>query len=282
MRTAVGWRYGYRSIQFASLLCVVGLALCGVFQRIDPANPPSWLALSQPVLANVKVFSAAIVLPALGGLLGALQAAKKLIGHPNTWRQVQAILDQLQATLFGAKAKPHEHRVTLMKHRRFVWRCGSWRQTPWWWPWGGRLPWSGWLVPISRSGFATKKTQSAFLAPDDADHAEGIAGATWQLSTTGVQLPPVENLCDLSEASSTDERKDYAARAYCSDSWIEWVVRTKRRVARSYAGRPVEVSGRPWGVIVIDSRNPTLPSPDEIDKATRWAAKLLDAVLRGS
>ena len=68
---------------------------------------------------------------------------------------------------------------------------------------------------------------------------------------------------------------EYARRTWIAPAWLS----TRRQHARSFCGIPVEVKGRLWGVIVLDSR-----SPDAIDQETsrvynligRYLGKLLE------
>ena len=85
------------------------------------------------------------------------------------------------------------NRVTLFKRVAWKWRLKEWRNPLWPWGWW-RFPGSGWLVAVNRSGHATQGSSSAFLAPDDAPQAEGVAGRAWRGDGT-IRVP---NLPDLS------------------------------------------------------------------------------------
>ena len=90
---------------------------------------------------------------------------------------VSEALDEFRNKRFSGLSKEprDENRVTLFKRVHYCWRM---KHRGWFfWPYGfGRWPWSGWLVVIQRSGHATQDTGTAFLAPDDAHNAVGIAG----------------------------------------------------------------------------------------------------------
>ena len=98
-----------------------------------------------------------------------------------------------------------------------------------------------------RAHFAAN--ESAFRIPDAADRVEGIAGRTW--AKKGVVS--VGNLPDP-HSSPADER-EYATSTYVS---ITWLRRRRGQQARSLVGIPMEVKGRIWGVLVLDSRDPTV------------------------
>jgi hypothetical protein len=99
------------------------------------------------------------------------------VGPPWAWQGMQKLLDRFRDEAFemGDEAAFHEHRVTLCKFTRWLWWVRPFRSP--YWPWGnGRVPWSGGLVPVATSGRTTQRTNTLFLAPDDADNAEGLPG----------------------------------------------------------------------------------------------------------
>ncbi|MDE3188947.1 MAG: GAF domain-containing protein [Acidobacteriota bacterium] len=159
---------------------------------------------------------------------------------------VKEMLEILREKGFPGNKEPvHFHRVTLFKHKRW-WLC--WR----FWPW------SGWLVPVVRSGHTTLNHQTCFLAPDEADHAEGIAGRCW--STKAVILIPTEDsnmtLPLLNPEVNAKPHDPHAmAEIYAKETFMDtdWVLK-KLPHSRSFLGIPVVVQGQPWGVIVVDSR----------------------------
>lgn len=94
--------------------------------------------------------------------------------HPAVSDATNAILDEFQEALFAKTGGDYaHHRVTLFK--RVSWRATFAKDN------AGRLrwPWSGWLVPVARSGHGTRQTGVRFLCPDDTDHAQGVAGRAW-------------------------------------------------------------------------------------------------------
>jgi hypothetical protein len=196
---------------------------------------------------------------------------------------VQAILDQLQEELYGDADDPqHHNQITL--YRRRIWAI---RACPgrclWYWPWGkGRFIFSGWLIPVARSGHGKKRSRSIYLAPDDLDNAEGIAGVVWAFGKKGQAPAPIEDLPQITVTSSVEDKELYAKKTFIPFAWVEWYIRKKRSLPRSYAGRPIEVSGEMWGVLVIDSRKTELPYKPKLEKATRTAAKLLAVTLKGT
>jgi len=208
---------------------MIAAALFAGSLKADPAqwavmeNIVKWLQQYAWVSAPVLVIAAPII-----------YGARRMIGPPWLWSAIHDVLNSFQQHVFENQGSPlHHHRVTLFKYTRarFAW-C--------------HYPWSGWLVPVSRSGHTTQKSRTVFRVPDDADRAEGIAGQAWARQ----QIVLVDGLPEL----STDKRRllsEYKRRTWSSDDWI-----AKRTMfARSYCGIPVEVKGKLWGVIVLDSRS---------------------------
>jgi hypothetical protein len=137
-------------------------------------------------------------------------------------------------------------------------------------------------VPYARSGHTTQKIQSVFRAPDDADKAEGIAGKTWITS----KVVSVTGLPDLSSSElrrNPHQREncitEYAEKTNVNRRWIEERLSTRRPIARSYCGIPVEVGSEMWGVIVLDSQNPEPRASEELYKIYKIFGRLLGNVL---
>ncbi len=165
---------------------------------------------------------------------------------------VKEMLELLRETAFPKNADPqHHHRVTLFRHKewRLCWR--TW-------------PWSGWLIPIVRSGHTTQNRKTCFLAPDDADRAEGVVGRAWNSSRVIVIPDPEEKQSPLPALHGDSNRPldiqplacSYAKATFVS---VDWVLKNMP-YARSFMGIPVIVKGKPWGVIVVDSRAETIPN----------------------
>lgn len=199
-------------------------------------------------------------LPLLAILAGLLGLLRKHLGSPWIWSTVKFALDDIRKSAFadGESDGHHYHRVTLFKYVGWAWCFRRW-------------PWSGWLVPVERSGHTTLSGVSIFKAPDSADNAEGIAGQAWARAKT----VRVTDLPDLANSPSLEDISRYAGK-----TWIA-TENAGRRLpkSRSLMGLPVEVKGRLWGVIVLDSRNPQGIKSDVVSQfqsASRLLAKLLE------
>jgi hypothetical protein len=236
----------------------------------------TWLPIIEPIGFYVQN-EAWWLLLLLSGLAGISKFACAYIGEPWVWKTIQTTLDELQSHAFKQNADPlHHHRVTLFKHKQFRFRVKPWRSK--FWPWGKyRWPLSGWLVPVARSGYTTQKTKTVFLAPDDADAAEGVAGQAWCCNW----MIPVSGLPDLYANQTTENIEAYAKSTWLRSDLVKMRLVNNYAMARSYLGIPIEVKGRRWGVLVLDSRSPDgIWSPEGLRYETyKVMAKFLERLL---
>lgn len=188
----------------------------------------------------------------LSAITGFARVGRAWLESKWIWSVGQSVLDFLCKNSFeGLEGDAHHHRVTLFEFRPLLLWIWPWRA--WYWPWGwGRGPTSGWLVPILRSGHTTKKSRTVFLAPDDADRAEGVAGKTWATRNREIV---VEGLADP-ELGKPKTVVDYAKRTGVTTEWLTRQIEQGRQMALSFRAIPIEVSGRRWGVLLLDSRDP--------------------------
>jgi len=168
---------------------------------------------------------------------------------------VKEMLDKLRDVGFpGCQDPVHYHRVTLFRYRK-------------WWPCLRVWPWRGWLVPVVRSGHTTLNHRTCFLAPDDADLAEGVAGRCW--STKSVVLVPEKDSKVPLPCLHNEDTKPHDPRSiadiYAKATFVStnWVLKMKPR-SRSFLGIPVVVKGAPWGVIIVDSRDVAIREAQQI------------------
>lgn len=233
-----------------------------VYPRLKLA--PSFLALVSAVTtatlkADVRT-STAQYGPYIGGALAVLQAnawiiilistlliivlnfALRIIGEPWRWNAIQLVLDRFRDSVY-LKSFPkdpiHHHRVTLFKHVPFSAQINKW-------------PWSGWLVPMARSGHTNQNSNTIFMAPDDADKAEGVAGLAWASKRTeSISLLPEIN-------SSIDEITllKYSRATNVTPETIKVRLSKRRSNPRSLIAIPIEVNSRVRWIIVLDSRRP--------------------------
>jgi len=244
--------FAYYSASVLRAVAVVTIAVVGILLKADAGD---FVPLDKWVQA-IQHQAWWIVLASAGVSFGGGQV-RKALGPPWVWASVESVLERFHTVAFPGEALSHEYRVTLFKHKRFVWWVWPWRSRVW--PWGlGRAPWSGWLVPVARSGHTTRSTNVLFLAPDDALNAEGVAGQTWALWKRIL----VKDLPDLSADASDANVKDYASRARVPEWWLRYRIRKRKVCPCCLCGIPVEVNRGKWGVIILDGKAPA-PIPEE-------------------
>ena len=172
----------------------------------------------------------------LAAFTGFLQ---KRYGDPAMWSIVHNMLDDFRSKVFSDAGSDYQHhdRVTLFKHTQWAFVLTCW-------------PWDGWLLPVERSGHTTQSSRAIFRAPDDPDHCEGMAGLAW-CANGGLK---VFNLPQLSSACSEEVFTCYAEKTGVTVPWL----RSRLPKGRSFYAVRVESKGKPWGVIVIDSRRESI------------------------
>ena len=248
--SALGWVYWWTAVP----LVVVTASLYADTAQWDSELAAravdwmqAWSVISLPVLAGAS---------ALAGIV------QRRTGQPAVWQAIHSVLDELRdLVLRGRSGAQDHHRVTLFQARR------SW--PPWTWP-----PWALCLVPVARSGHMTRQSGTCFRIPNQSDDVEGVAGRAWAMRGTFA----VDGLPDPNPATATEEElQTYAEGTFVNMAWVR-KRRHPERLARSYLAIPVEVKGEPWGVIVLDSRDPG-PIGRDAKRVYNSLAKVLEALL---
>lgn len=164
------------------------------------------------------------------------------IGEPWRWNAIQIALDSLRDHVYKQefKGEPYDyHQVTLFKHVPFSLRLILW-------------PWSGWLVPMARSGHTNQNRISVFKAPDNADNAQGVAGLAWRSKETEV----ISGLPEITRASCDEQISQYAIDTNVSKAFVNRRIDKNRSNPRSLIAIPIEVNNRVKWIVVLDSRSP--------------------------
>ncbi|WP_437187610.1 hypothetical protein SH668x_001013 [Planctomicrobium sp. SH668] len=190
-------------------------------------------------------------------------------------------LDDFRRSVFPklpGKTPRDANRVTIFKHVPTVWFVMQWKGI--FWPWGKAWPWSGWLVLKHRSGHTTKLSTTIFLAPDNAENAEGVAGFAWRAdgAVRRRDLPQLDGIEARSIFQSTklawakyrnssapelqiaiehDRRVERYAKETFTSTRVVWQrIRKKKKSPISILAIPLEtVDNQRWGVLVVDSAN---------------------------
>lgn len=248
-RRVIDWWLGKAQILIASSV-VVFTAMVKVV--------PSSFGSFEPIVISIQniAWIVAVVGPPMVGLL---QVIRRKYGNPWAWEAIQKILDEFSKEVFGDSADPDDyHRVTLFKHRQ------------WCWAWSPSKV-KGWLIAVARSGHLTKEKIRRFRAPDDGEACEGVAGYAWRVRDW-VRVPENEKpLPVLSAMSKETEIESYAKSCKVKTESVKLLIRRGKPAAQSFAALRVQLKGKPWGVLVLDSRNPGPIDKSRLDRFKVYA-----------
>lgn len=246
------YRFLYRLGGYLSLFTGGAIILVGWISKTKLEYFADWPAIAKTIIAEIQSFTFGIWI-ALGSL-SILGWVFKLRGDAWVWDKIQSLLDATQKLAYRHIPEIRDsHRVTLFKRKKWCWFFKS-SMSKGIFPWSkGRYPWSGWLVPVLRSGHTSQKTRAIFLASDDGSKCEGVAGHAWAANNKIV----VDNLQNITAASSQANRRRYAERTFCPERLIESYISLARPLPRSIGAIPIEVNHKFWGVLVLDSRSAT-------------------------
>jgi hypothetical protein len=75
-----------------------------------------------------------------------------------------------------------------------------------------------------------------------------------------------KDLPEISANSSSEQIEEYAERTFSTPEQIRARLQDGKQMAKGFAALQIEVKGRPWGVIVIDSVRQL--GKDDTDKYT--------------
>lgn len=217
-----------------------------------------------PLLQLAQKFSWLTAVTAM--LVAACSFGMRIIGPPWVRHAIKKVLDEMHSDAFGKLNRSEFHdRVTLFKYEKICFRSGRTKKSPF----------GGFLVPFVRSGFMTERPSVVFRTPDNADF-EGVAGYAFTSNT----CIACENLPDVStnvNPSAADYKK-YAGATFVGVEWLK----NERSSARSLYGIPVRVDGRPWGAIVVDSRQMAIQNSNAVVNSYKLVASVLGQLIRRS
>jgi hypothetical protein len=260
---------------FAILVAGALATALAIFFKQDESALSEWPSALQPMVSWLFENNWWIIV-ALMGVAAAIKIVKERLDRTWVWSAVQAIVDRIQAEAFGDQGGyTHHHRATLFRYQKYLWWPFPVRHFAW--PWGlGRGPGSGWLLPVIRSGHATQRTATYFLAPDDADKAEGVVGHIWNSNKEiGLSVG-----APLQQGATAEEISEYAGKTFV-DATRATKELSKKVLAASFRGVPIEgKAGRKWGVLILDSRHPeaAMNAKLNIDPYAYCLGKLLERV----
>jgi hypothetical protein len=193
-------------------------------------------------------------------IAGTATLVKNQMGSKQVWETVDYVLEQYRKSIFEKRVigtsnggpKPEaafDDRITLFKYVKWRWAFCL-------------FPWSGWMIPIARTGDTAESFKiSRFKTPlAKKDASKGIAGVT-RLTKKPI---PVFNLPEITIGTNDNDIKKYAKETFVDEKWVK--ARTKGGIfnPRSFLGVPIEVKSKIWGVIVIDSSKPDKISEENV------------------
>jgi hypothetical protein len=196
------------------------------------------------------------------------RALRSLMRRPNLKALLHQLLDAFHDHVFTElitdSTPAFEHRVTLFKHIRWNWRK----------PLGG----FGWLRPIRRSGHVAQNPKKCWRACNDPSQFEGVAGQAWGRNRIyivgGLPDPGAGSIATREETAT-----QYADKTSVARSWVEERKLQSKSFPRWYCGVPVRVNGKPWGILMLDSRNAEARDEEEVRATYRLFGSILGNVL---
>lgn len=254
----------YRILQFVYWISLGLTAAWGGLSKVDATRLKGHADAFIPILLLFEKYSWLSVVS--GSLVAICTFGMRTIGPPWVRHAIKNVLDEMHSYAFGRSNRAEFHdRVTLFKHE---WFCVRRNRTK------GPIV-GGFLIPFARSGFMTQKSSVVFRVPDDATY-EGVAGFAF---TSNVRIAR-ENLPDVSPSASPSDQEfiEYAGATFVDVEWLK----KERSTARCLYGIPVRVGGKPWGAIVVDSREKSITNSEHVVKSYYLVASVLGQLIRRS
>lgn len=250
------FRWIYQSLGYLQGASIFFGGLVTALLKAKPADFQEHFGSSAAVALETIQQSAWIITPGLLIIAWLLRQLRNEIGDPVIWDELQKQIDDYRKNVFSDAGSGirHHRRVTLFKHVRWCtgMRCWPWRKP---WPKNRAWPWHGWLVPVARSGHTTQSSGTNFRVPYYREEdAEGVAGLAW-ISEGWIKRDELPDVRD--ERCSEERLQEYALQTRMDLTELK----AHRAQGRAFSAVRVEVKGKAWGVLVIDSRSPTLPHP---------------------
>lgn len=185
-----------------------------------------------------------------------------LSGDPFIKKHLQETLDEFRDDFFQDYEGEHtdffrNHRITLFQRKVVRFRV---------YPKRGRLgfgkingkcfyPWTGWLVPVMRSGHVYPQKPSVFLANDkDENQCEGVAGALWRAGKSKKAFA-WDNLKQIQKLTAPHKKTEYAKKTFVDEKYIEASLDADKNLPRSIGGFTIKTE-RKLFVVVLDSTEP--------------------------
>ena len=268
----------YATGSWANIAAIIP-AILGVFSEVDSSRSPysSWPAVILRVTDylndwSLLLYTLVIVILIYGPLA-------RRAGDPWVWENIQYLIDGMRDHIWEdfETARMDEHRVTLFQRKSFALFLRR-PKSSMLWPYGrGCHPWSGWLVPVLRSGHTAQVSRSIFLAPSGGTShtVEGVVGKAWSSKSTII----INDLKKIHQDSALTTKRTYATKTFCDVGFVDRYLAQNRTPPRSIGAIPIEVHGKIWGALVLDSQEPHGVSNEKTNQfklTTKLIGKLLE------
>ena len=181
---------------------------------------------------------------------------------PWKWKAIQSCLDGFSEVIYSSSQYQdgfeHEHRITIFRLQHGCFKLLK--------PCTAK-----WFVPIARSGSLKKETRSIFQFSDNPNQIEGVVGLAWCQPRRWYQTFAIPALSD----SMTDQQKsEYEQKTnYPVDKAL-----LKGYSARSYAAITMEVRGKLWGALVLDSTCDRIPNMESAKTFAKYFRVFISSV----
>lgn len=229
---------------------LAGAAIGALLMRMQESEYANW---GEPVASLARfVRQHPWIVALMPGVAAVARWGSEHLTRSWLLKMVQSLLtDYCDQVFSGQAGAKDDHRATLFVRRQFALK-GTF-------PWSRhRHPFSGWLVPVARSGHTTQNVRARFLAPDRAEKSEGVAGMTWR-NRAIVTTPALPKLTSTSVEADIEA---YCKLTKITEAWVRKRLEDDEELPLSLRGLPVEVANELWGVVVLDSKDPNAFAAD--------------------
>jgi hypothetical protein len=283
------------------------LSLVYLFATRFSAEDVAWSPILEGVVTAAKQY-VWFTVPVLGLIISLFGFLRKLGGPAVVWILVHEILNEFHKHVFENGGSVAENRVTLFRYS--TWCVRGWPMNC---GWLVPVERSHHLTRVSRARFkAPDNGKVRGVAGKTWETRNVVMVSRLPNISPEADAPPKKNAKRPSEMRLAwisvceflggvwwldwfwriwwNHRKvtpaevkgceEYAKQTWCDTRWIIKQKRCKKSLPRSLCGIPVEVSGKMWGVIIIDSRSENLVTQDRVDEFYRRHGKLLEKSLK--
>lgn len=219
-------------------------------------------ALSYPAFLLSWIQDNGLIIVIINTLVLGIGWLFTLSGDPDLKNDLQATLDEFRDDFFSDYEEDYsefslKHRVTIFERQQIRFRIypkrgffGFGKKDGKWF-----FPWTGWLVPVMRSGHVYSQKPSVFLASKNNEtQIEGIAGALWR-EGKGKKGFTKQNLRLMQSITNPRKKEEYARSTNVNLEYLESALKAGKNLPRSIGGFTIKTERKIF-VIVLDSTEP--------------------------